>query len=319
MSQLIASATDNLQIWEFINQEECKSLSKCSFTGTPTSISWNHTNQVVAVGLSDKKIDLVQATTGQLLSTLPFTTYDDILDQVRAVKFSGNSRYLASAEGKAVQLWDLKKRSLKTKLEGHNAPIVAISFFADGTIAAGDRGGAIRIWDVKSDSSFQEMSVDQVSADRIAAADNYSLTCMELSLSGPSRVAAGYSDGSLSLWDPVTLCQLRKQNVHRLDISSIAFSPKNPRLIATSSFDGRMTLVDTGRNLFNQIHLLFAPVVLNLSLPLLWSRLEIGGCKRINRYWRQINEVQEQNDQIISVFIILQAFTFCGCIFIFQY
>lgn len=247
MSQLIATASDSLQIWDFLNQEECRTVSTCSFTGTATSLSWNHTNQVVAVALSDKRIDLIQATTGQLLSTLPFTSQEGISAQVKAVRFSGNSRYLASAEGNVVKLWDLKKRSLKTKLEGHKNPVVAVSFFADGTIAASDSGGAIKIWDVKTESSFREIDVDQVAADRSAGGADYTLSCMELSLSGPSRVATGYSDGSLCLWDPATLTQLRKHNVHRSEISAVAFSPKNPRLIATSSFDGRMTLVDTGK------------------------------------------------------------------------
>ena len=244
MSQLIASVSDTLQIWEFVSQDDCKSISKCNFSGVPSSLSWNHTNQVVAVGLSDKKIDLVQATTGQLLSTLPFTSHEGILTPVRAVKFSGNSRYLASAEGNAVQLWDLKKRSLKTRLEGHKSNVVAVSFFADGTIAAGDSSGAIRIWDVKTDSSYRETN-ELPSGGHLSG--NVGLTCMELSFSGPGRVAAGYSDGSLSLWDPVTLTQLRKQSVHKQEIAAIAFSPKNPRLIATSSYDGRMTLVDTGK------------------------------------------------------------------------
>ena len=104
MSQLIATASDSLQIWDFLNQEECRTVSTCSFTGTATSLSWNHTNQVVAVALSDKRIDLIQATTGQLLSTLPFTSQEGILAQLRAVRFSGNSRYLASAEGNLVKL-----------------------------------------------------------------------------------------------------------------------------------------------------------------------------------------------------------------------
>ena len=248
MSQLIASASDSLQIWEFASQEDCKSLSKCSFTGIPGCLSWNHTNQVVAVGLSDKKIDLVQATTGQLLSTLPFTSQEGILSAVRTVKFSGNSRYLASTEGTIIQLWDLKKRALKIQLIGHRNNIVAVSFFADGTIAAGDSGGAIRIWDVKADNSYREMNSDLVSLDITAgqASTLVGLTCMELSLSGPGRVAAGYSDGSLSMWDPVTVTQIRRQMIHKLNISAIAFSPKNPRLVATSSHDGRMSLVDTG-------------------------------------------------------------------------
>ena len=248
MSQLIASASDSLQIWEFISQEDCKSLSKCTFTGLPKCLTWNHTNQVVAVGLSDKKVELIQATTGQLLSTLPFTPHDGILSAVRTVKFSGNSRYLASTESNSIQLWDLKKRALKTKLVGHRNDVVAVSFFADGTIAAGDCGGAIRIWDVKTDDSYREMNSDLASSD--ATPDHASalvkLTCMELSLSGPGRVAAGYSDGSLSLWDPITLTQLRRQMIHKSEISAIAFSPKNPRLVATSSYDGRMSLVDTG-------------------------------------------------------------------------
>ena len=248
MTQLIASASEDLQIWEFVNQDDCKSISKCSFSGIPTCLSWNHTNQVVAVGLRDKRIDLVQATTGQLLSTLPFSSQEGILAPVRAVKFSGNSRYLASTEGTIVQLWDLKKRALKTKLEGHKSTVVAVSFFADGTIAAGDNSGAIRIWDVKTDSSYREMNVEQPSAGLSTRA--IGLTCMELSFSGPSRIAAGYTDGSLSLWDPVTLTQLRKQIIHKQDISSISFSPKNPRLVATSSHDGRMTLVDTGYSHF---------------------------------------------------------------------
>lgn len=73
------------------------------------------------------------------------------------------------------------------------------------------------------------------------------LCCMELSYCGPSRIAAGYTDGSLCLYDPVLLTHLRKlNNVHHQDISALVFSPKNPRLVATASHDGYMKLVDTG-------------------------------------------------------------------------
>jgi WD40 repeat protein len=142
MSQLIASVSENLQIWEFINENDCKLKSTCDFSnGKPTSLSWNHTNQVVAVGLTDKRIDLVHSETGKILSSVPFTSKEEILEEVKAVKFSGNSRYLASAEGNSVKLWDLKKRTLKAQLPSFKDSVISVSFFADGTIAAGDRGG----------------------------------------------------------------------------------------------------------------------------------------------------------------------------------
>ena len=234
---MLCVASDVLRVYNF-QDDQCKPVSTCSFQGAlPSVLSWNHTNQVIAVGLTGRKIDLVQASNGQVLSSLPFTAEEPIADEIMAVKFSGNSRYLASASGNVVQLWDLKKRGLKTTLSGHANAVTCVSFFADGSISAGDRSGAIRIWDIKADqSSFQEIN----------AVASGSVTCMNLSYAGPCRIAAGYNDGSLCLWDPVTLTQLRRQQVHQLRISALAFSPKNPRLVATSGIDGRLVLVDMG-------------------------------------------------------------------------
>ena len=241
-SQLIAAASDALRVYDFVTPDTAlNTISTCNFSGAlPSSLSWNHTNQVVAVGLTGRKIDLVQASNGQLLSTVPFGVEEQISDELSAVKFSGNSRYLASAGGNAVQLWDLKRRCLKTTLTGDASAVTTVSFFADGSIAAGDRAGCIRIWDIKAtESTFQVMTLG-------GGATAVGVTCMQLSYSGPGRIAAGYHDGSLCLWDPVTLTQLRQQAVHRLRIASLAFSPKNPRLVATAGIDGRMALVDTG-------------------------------------------------------------------------
>ena len=234
---MLCVASDVLRVYHF-HEDQCKPVSTCSFPGAlPASLSWNHTNQVIAVGLTGRKIDLVQASNGQVLSSLPFTAEEPIADEIAAVKFSGNSRYLASASGNVVQLWDLKKRCLKTTLNGHTNAVTCVSFFADGSISAGDRAGTIRIWDIKADqSSFQEIN----------AVASGSVTCMHLSYTGPCRIAAGYNDGSLCLWDPVTLTQLRRQQVHQLRMSALAFSPKNPRLVATAGIDGRLVLVDMG-------------------------------------------------------------------------
>lgn len=160
MSQLIASISEkNLKIYDFINEDDCRLVSKRDFTSTPTCLSWNHTNQVVSIGFKDNKADLIQANSGQLLSALPFSLHEGINSSVNSIKFSGNSRYLSTAEGNTILLWDLKKRCLKTKLKGNANDYLAVSFFADGTICAGDSSGCIKIWDIKAnDHLYKEIA-----------------------------------------------------------------------------------------------------------------------------------------------------------------
>ena len=57
-----------------------------------SALSWNHTNQVVAIAGSEPKISLVQASNGQLLSVLPFiaTEASAFAGETRAAVFSSN-------------------------------------------------------------------------------------------------------------------------------------------------------------------------------------------------------------------------------------
>jgi WD40 repeat protein len=183
--QLLACATQKLQIWEFVQPEEHKLHSTCDFGGRIKSLSWNHTNQVVAVGGSSSQIGLIQASNGQLLSTLPFTGEAPLSGECSALKFSSNSRYLAASEGSLIRLWDLKKRNLKAALEGHVGSVVALSFFADGTIVSGDNREGIRIWDVKSNSSSRPLALEQKDTNRPTIPF---LSSLELSYIGTNKI-----------------------------------------------------------------------------------------------------------------------------------
>jgi len=58
------------------------------------------------------------------------------------------------------------------------------------------------------------------------------------------RIACGYHDGGICVWDPATQTQTRHQVLHTGPLSALSFSPKNPRLLATGGADGRLTLLD---------------------------------------------------------------------------
>ena len=177
----LASISEKLRIW---SQNENHSLHlNCDFAGVPHSeqnsfhcVSWNHTNQVIAVGGTKRKIDLVQVSNGQLLSSLNIqpdsfeSAFDDGTNETendnaytRCVSFSHNSRYLATAVASTVQVWDLKKRALKSSFYGHSRPVSALTFhlYADSStnsVIAGDLSGAVRIWDSKTSESSMVIS-----------------------------------------------------------------------------------------------------------------------------------------------------------------
>lgn len=75
--------------------------------------------------------------------------------------------------------------------------------------------------------------------------EDVGVTCIQMPSLGSSRLAAGYEDGSLVIWDPITFTKLKTQSIHRSAMTCLGFSPKNSRLVATVGDDGILTLIDS--------------------------------------------------------------------------
>jgi len=249
MSTFLASAADVVNTYEYAASGADPNLrlrTTCDGLGEKVScISWNHTNQVIAVGGNDRRITLVQSNNGQFLSSIPFGDGQAaITDRITDLCFSGNSRYLASSSGRKVMLWDLKKRSLKTTLPGETGDLTCLTLGADGAqCVSGDKGGVVRLWDVKR-GRYQNMK---------PAAAQTALVSPVMCLDQPAphlvsspRVGSGDGAGALAIWDLATGAQTSSNVVHSGGVASLAFSPKNGRLVATCGPDGRLCLIDVG-------------------------------------------------------------------------
>ena len=243
MSFLLASISESLKIWDYDDRQITPKATFHSNGGSVelSALAWNHTNQVIAVA-GAKQINLVHAQHGQLLSSIPFSdsATDSISKNISAVSFSANSRLIASGSGSDILLWDLKKRNLKSALQGHRQNVSALSFFYEGDIACGDLAGAVRIWDTKTNTSSVELNA---SADISRGA---AVSCLSVSTIGSApKLAVGHDDGRLCVWDPSTLTLLRKQHVCSGSLAGLSFSPKNYRLVSIVGSDGRLALIDT--------------------------------------------------------------------------
>lgn len=237
MSFLASTASDTLKIWQFAGSEGFRLITSSEYPREHlSSLSWNHTNQVVATAGVGRRVYLVNVSSGQMMSSLP-TENELLVGDIKSLSFSSNSRCLAAGAGQEVYVWDMKTRQLTSTLQGHRGLVSTVKFFPDGRLASGDINGALRIWNVK----------DQISTtDLVPTASVSAMTCLEISPNSLTRIACGYEDGGLCIWDPATNILQRHQILHSGTMSSVAFSPKNPKLLATGGHDGRINLVDVG-------------------------------------------------------------------------
>jgi WD40 repeat protein len=258
---LIASASDSIKIWSWETNEKELNL-KSTYRTNATDfhcLSWNHTNQVVAVGGKEPKVHLIQAINGQALSLLPLSESKLSTVKVQSVSFSNNSRYLVTSLGTPIQLWDLKKRQIKAIFSGHQAPIASLQFNPIGDFYAADESGVIKLWSSKSQTALTEINTPEFST-TIPLGTDIQLTKLAVSPINSSRIAAGYSHGALNVWDLETnittpFCAV---HYHKAKITDVSFSPKNIRLVATCSTDEYVQLIDLGafgRHLCSTIYL----------------------------------------------------------------
>lgn len=224
---MLASCSNGLNVYQYINSE-LKEIVRSNDSNDPNDkvngLSWNHTNQVIAIGGTGRKVRLIQSSNGALLSTIPFTdvSNNEYMDkEIGAISFSTNSRYLATGSGSILSIWDLKKRAVKSQFTLHKGNINSLQFFPDGEIVSGDITGSIRIWDIKNETSSEEMNYIGNNSLKVP------LRCLELSPIVANKLAAGYDDGSIVVWDATTFKNIRHQIVHKGIVMDFLLSQKS--------------------------------------------------------------------------------------------
>jgi hypothetical protein len=238
---LLASVSNSLKVWNF-DEQNLNLIAECNFKEKDidlNSVTWNHNQQVVAVAGNCSNIYLVQASTGQILSSLPFKEEDRFIGDVVSLSFSNNSRYLASTNNSNAVIWDLKRRSVRTILEGHRHNLNSLLFTPDGILLTGDLDGNLRAWNVDRNTS---------TADLFHKSLHIPLNSLQLSPSA-RQLSTGYNDGSLTLWSMESMIPSgHLPSLHDGPISSLSYSPKNERLLGSSGLDGKIHLVDVSMN-----------------------------------------------------------------------
>jgi WD40 repeat protein len=133
-------------------------------TGKPlwtTGVSFSGDGKLLAVGLLDGSVAIVDGATGTARHTLK--GHADIVVS-RGVQFAPDGKTLAtcSFDG-TVRLWDATSGTQTAELRGHGLRVLSLSFSADGQHLAStsDEGGQLLVWDIAQANVSNSLHVGQ--------------------------------------------------------------------------------------------------------------------------------------------------------------
>lgn len=111
-----------------------------------TALSFSPRGKILATSSIDSTENLLDSKTGKVLATInlaPETIHSSAFYPVN------NYPYLACGLGDgSIRIWDVKKGSMITRINGHKGKVLSLSFTSDGKLlASGSEDRLVRIWD----------------------------------------------------------------------------------------------------------------------------------------------------------------------------
>jgi len=208
---------------EVFDIQAFKLINSYTVTKGTKSIAASPDGALLALGVSDSKVQLINAENGSVVRTIRsnFGGW--------SVSFSPDSSLVSGGTSQGVLLWETSSGLWHPSTGGENDTIKSLIFSNDGKLLAGGSNNIIYVWDVDAGSSS------------VQARGNFGqVNSLDFSPDN-SILVSGSDDGSVRLWDTSTGGLLHQLSGHTSPVYGVCFSPDG-QFIASGANEGRILI-----------------------------------------------------------------------------
>jgi WD40 repeat protein len=205
-----------------------------------TTIAYSPKDDIIISGSADKTMKVWNASSGNLLHSLP----DYHSDYITSIVFSKDGTKFASTSlDRTVNIWnvpDIRTANPPKTIIRHFEGITCSAFSPDGkNIVTGSWDNKIKIWNIETGDSILTLNKH-----------SDGITCLIFNPYGDKIISGGW-DKIIRVWDALDGSLIRMIEGHTDGITSITMIP-NSNILVSASKDGtiRFTNIDNGINVF---------------------------------------------------------------------
>lgn len=190
-------------------------------------IAFSADGRNVAIGMSEKVVELIDVVTGRTLQSIPFPK-----GPIGLMALSPDGTMLVATTGNGeIYGWNLLNQQLLTYNESHSSEVVSLSFSPDGkTLATGSVDRTIKVWDIASGKRL-----------RTIIGHGGWVTTLDFSTDG-RYLLSGDADGLIKVWDMATKELPVWPDQKPKSIQETTFTPSNELIAIGRDGDDRLKL-----------------------------------------------------------------------------